>query len=127
MPVQELGLAALERKPGEPPKQSTSKGQLPAATDEPMDESGPRSEEDTPLSGSESSLSVANVWSHVVPLGETPTYAMPRRLGAVTSLLWIKVRATRIRSAIVCIRNVWQVRRSSVNVVNVPVLQLHPI
>ncbi|KAG0433926.1 hypothetical protein HPB47_019471 [Ixodes persulcatus] len=29
------------RKPGEPPKQSTSKGQLPAATDEPMDISGP--------------------------------------------------------------------------------------
>ncbi|KAM7296093.1 hypothetical protein ISCGN_021289 [Ixodes scapularis] len=52
--------SAPQRKPGEPPKQSTSKGQLPAATDEPMDESGLRSEEDAPLSGSESSLSVAN-------------------------------------------------------------------
>ncbi|KAM7294372.1 hypothetical protein ISCGN_023878 [Ixodes scapularis] len=52
--------SAPQRKPGEPPKQSTSKGHLPAATDEPMDESGPRSEEDAPLSGSESSLSVAS-------------------------------------------------------------------
>ncbi|KAM7287754.1 hypothetical protein ISCGN_031445 [Ixodes scapularis] len=29
--------SAPQRKPGEPPKQSTSRGQLPAATDEPMD------------------------------------------------------------------------------------------
>ncbi|KAM7313373.1 hypothetical protein ISCGN_003239 [Ixodes scapularis] len=42
--------SAPQRKPGEPPKQSTSKGQLPVATDEPMDEGGPRSEVDAPLS-----------------------------------------------------------------------------
>ncbi|KAM7290538.1 hypothetical protein ISCGN_027159 [Ixodes scapularis] len=52
--------SAPQRKPGESPKQTTSKGQLPAATDEPMDVSGPRAEADTPLSGSESSLSVAS-------------------------------------------------------------------
>ncbi|KAG0414395.1 hypothetical protein HPB47_008444 [Ixodes persulcatus] len=52
--------SAPQRKPGEPPKQSTFKGQLPAATDEPMDISGPKSEEDAPPSGSEPSLSVAS-------------------------------------------------------------------
>ncbi|KAM7314060.1 putative nuclease HARBI1 isoform X1 [Ixodes scapularis] len=54
--------SAPQRKPGEQPKQSTSEAQLPAATYEPMDGSGPRSEEDAPLSGSESSLSVASTY-----------------------------------------------------------------
>ncbi|KAM7312770.1 hypothetical protein ISCGN_009674 [Ixodes scapularis] len=61
--------SAPQRKPGEPPKQSTSKGQLPAATDELMDESGPRSEEDAPLSGSESSFSVASSYAQAVHRG----------------------------------------------------------
>ncbi|KAM7306840.1 uncharacterized protein ISCGN_010498 [Ixodes scapularis] len=47
-----------QRKPGEPPKQSTSAGQpeaIASPTEEPMNESGPRSDEDALLSGSESS------------------------------------------------------------------------
>ncbi|KAM7298933.1 hypothetical protein ISCGN_019500 [Ixodes scapularis] len=47
-----------QRKPGEPPKQSTSAGQpeaIASPTEEPMDESGPRSDEAALLSGSESS------------------------------------------------------------------------
>ncbi|KAM7311209.1 histone H3-like [Ixodes scapularis] len=45
-----------QRKPGEPPKQSTSAGQpeaIASPTEEPMDESGPRSDEDALLSGSD--------------------------------------------------------------------------
>ncbi|KAM7284808.1 uncharacterized protein ISCGN_001902 [Ixodes scapularis] len=46
--------SAPQRKPGEVPRQSTSKGQLPAAADEPMDDGGSRSDEEALLSRSES-------------------------------------------------------------------------
>lgn len=51
--------SAPQRKPGKLPKQSISKGQLPAATVEPMTEIGLGSVEDAPLLAYESSLSVA--------------------------------------------------------------------
>ena len=46
------------RKPGELSQPPTSKGPATTVTEEPMDESGPRPDEDGRLSGSESSLSV---------------------------------------------------------------------
>ncbi|KAG0426953.1 hypothetical protein HPB47_025979 [Ixodes persulcatus] len=52
--------SAPQRKPGEVPRQSTSKGQLPVAADEPMDEGGPRSEEEALLSRSESTSSASD-------------------------------------------------------------------
>ncbi|KAM7303115.1 uncharacterized protein ISCGN_018623 [Ixodes scapularis] len=51
--------SAPQRKPGEVPKQSTSKGQLPATADEPMDEGGSRSDEEALLSRSESTPSAS--------------------------------------------------------------------
>ncbi|KAM7307598.1 hypothetical protein ISCGN_011234 [Ixodes scapularis] len=46
--------SAPQRKPGEVPRQSTSRVQLPAAADEPMDEGGSRSDEEALLPRSES-------------------------------------------------------------------------
>ncbi|KAG0418593.1 hypothetical protein HPB47_004743, partial [Ixodes persulcatus] len=73
--------SAPQRKPGEPPKQSTSKGQLPAATDEPMDISGPKSEEDAPPSGSEPSLSLRDC-----ELGAIVNRDLSRRIRSVNGI-----------------------------------------
>ncbi|KAM7292150.1 hypothetical protein ISCGN_025396 [Ixodes scapularis] len=51
--------SAPQRKPGEVPRQSTSRVQLPAAADEPMDEGGSRSDEEALLSRSESTPSAS--------------------------------------------------------------------
>ncbi|KAM7289584.1 hypothetical protein ISCGN_029713 [Ixodes scapularis] len=64
--------SAPQRKPGEVPKQSTSKGQLPATADEPMDECGSRSDEEALLSRSESTPSASGTYSDAVRRGPAP-------------------------------------------------------